>query len=214
MFWKKKTKTPQAKVEKSPDGTESYFVKLVLMGDGAVGKTSLRRNYLGLGFTTEHMMTIGADFAATDKEFEFEMEGGGTKKFKVTFQIWDLAGQSTFTNVRSMYYKGCLGALLVFDRTRPTSFQNIDSWIAEMHKHNKRGKIPLVILGNKADLVEQAKEVVPQSDVDAYLKEVNQKFSTDRFKIEYYDTSALTGKNVEKAFETLTHNIMKNLKAI
>ncbi len=214
MFWKKKSKPPKEVVKKSGDGTENYFVKLVLMGDGAVGKTSLRRNYLGLGFTTEHMMTIGADFAATDKEFEFTGKDGSPKKFKVTFQIWDLAGQSTFQNVRSMYYKGCLGGLLVFDRTRPTSFQNIGGWLDEMYKHNKRGKIPLVLLGNKADLIPEAKEVVSQEEVDKYLEELNKKYATDKFSIKYFDTSALTGQNVEEAFHTLAQNIMKSLGAI
>lgn len=184
------------------------------MGDGAVGKTSIRRNYLGLGFTTEHMMTIGADFAAIDKEFSFQNKEGTDKKFNVTFQIWDLAGQSTFSNVRSMYYKGCFGGLLVFDRTRPSSFENIGQWVDEMQKSNSRGKIPLILLGNKADLVDEAPDVVDQDAVDKYLEELNSKYSTDKFDIHYYDTSALTGQNIDDAFETLTQNILRWLDVL
>lgn len=193
----------------SGDGTENYFIKLVLLGDGAVGKTSIRRNYLGQGFTDEHMMTIGADFAAIDKYFEF-----GEKKFKITFQIWDLAGQSTFNNVRAMYYKGCFGGLLIFDRTRPSSFENIDNWVQEMTKNNTRGNVPLILLGNKADLVETAEEVVSHESVEEYLAKLNKIVEKLPFDIAYFDTSALTGHNIDVAFELLAKNILTWLEVI
>lgn len=209
MFWRKK-KTPKPLNQTSDTkNDESYFFKLVLMGDGAVGKTSLRRNYLGMGFTKEHMMTIGADFAAKDQVFTFD-----SKEFKITFQIWDLAGQNTFSNVRSMYYKGCFGGILVFDRTHPSSFDNIPNWVGEMLKHNNRGKVPLILLGNKYDLIENSEEKVSQEQIDKYIAELNAKFAKEPYKITYYDTSALTGKNVAKAFKTLSTNILVWLKAI
>jgi small GTP-binding protein len=216
VFWKKKSSSNvKPVVQESADGSENYFIKLVLMGDGAVGKTSIRRNYLGLSFTSEHMMTIGADFAAKDKSFEFETQDGSqNRKFNVTFQIWDLAGQSTFQNVRSMYYKGCFGGLLVFDRTRPSSLENIENWVSEMQKSNSRGNIPLILLGNKADLIDTAEEIVPQEDVDNLLKKLNEEYSDESFEITYFDTSALTGKNIEEAFEVLTSNILHWLKVL
>ena len=67
MFWKKKSNAPKTPVQTDESGQENYFLKLALLGDGAVGKTNIRRNYLGQGFTKDHLMTIGADFAAADK---------------------------------------------------------------------------------------------------------------------------------------------------
>lgn len=179
------------------------------MGDGAVGKTNLRRNYLGVGFSEDHLMTIGADFAATDKVFQF-----GEQTFNITFQIWDLAGQSTFSNVRSMYYKGCFGALMVFDRTRPTSFKNITNWMKELKKHNGRGNIPIILLGNKFDLVDTADDVVSMEEINKLIQELNKDSKKDGFEVKYFDTSALTGLNVGEAFQALGETILKWLKVI
>lgn len=210
MFWKKKEKSPpEIRTKASASGDQNYFLKITLLGDGAVGKTNLRRNYLGQGFTQDHLMTIGADFAATEKTFKFD-----DKIFQTTFQIWDLAGQATFSNVRGMYYKGCFGSLMVFDRTRPSSFDNIENWLREMNKNSGRGDIPTILLGNKYDLVDTAEEVVPQEDIDALLIKLNKNAETRGFNIQYFDTSAITGLNVEPAFEALGETILRWLKVI
>ena len=83
-------------------------MKIILAGDGAVGKTSLREQYLGRGFTGQYLQTIGADFALKTDTVAGE---------NVKYQIWDLAGQPRFKTVRSVYYIGAVGALLVFDIT-------------------------------------------------------------------------------------------------
>ncbi len=178
------------------------------MGDGAVGKTSLRRNYLGVGFTEEHILTIGADFAAKSVKYEFN-----GKKYDVTFQIWDLAGQETFNSVRSMYYKGCFGGILVFDRTRPSSFQNLKHWLEELSKHSSRGHVPLIILGNKADLVEDGTGV-PAEEIEDFISNLNKSYSKGKFEVHYLDTSAKTGLNVKEAFDLLGEQVLHWLKAI
>jgi len=209
MFRKKKKSPPTIQKGTGDSGQQNYFLKITLLGDGAVGKTNLRRNYLGQGFTQDHLMTIGADFAATEKTFEF-----GDQTFHVTFQIWDLAGQSTFSNVRGMYYKGCFGSLMVFDRTRPASFQNIGNWLKEMNKNSGRGEIPTVLLGNKYDLVDTAEEVVPMEDINALLADLNKDSEKRGFEITYLDTSALTGLNVDDAFISLGKSILTWLKVL
>ena len=89
-----------------------YNLKIVLAGDGAVGKTSLRRSYLGQGFESNYQQTIGADFAIHEED---------VGSFKVKFIIWDLAGQLVFHQVRKSFYKGTHGALIVCDVTNPAS---------------------------------------------------------------------------------------------
>ena len=201
MFWKKKAKQPPKLETKGT--SNKYFFKLALLGDGAVGKTNLRRQYLGQGFTSDHLMTIGADFAAHDIVLKREDE-----EYQITMQIWDLAGQETFSAVRSRYYRGCFGGLVIFDRTRPASFDNISSWITELVKHSTRGLVPIVILGNKSDLVDSADNVVEEKKVMAYIDKLNEENAESGFKINYYDTSALTGLNVAAAFITLGTEIL------
>lgn len=206
MFWKKKSKSkpPEDVHKEEKGGRDNYFLKLVLLGDGAVGKTNLRRNYLGQGFTKDHQMTIGADFAATDKELAVD-----GKEYNITYQIWDLAGQASFNQVRSMYYRGVFGALMVFDITRPSSFQNIPNWINELEKNSNRGQVPMMILGNKYDLVDTSDKTVKKDQIDALLEELNEDAEEKGFKIEYLNTSALTGLNVDKAFDALGKSIMR-----
>ncbi|MHA2274635.1 MAG: GTP-binding protein, partial [Candidatus Kariarchaeaceae archaeon] len=169
-------------------------MKIVLAGDGAVGKTALRHRYLGEGFQSKYMMTIGADFALK----EVTIDGKAIK-----FQIWDLAGQQRFEVVRSVYYAGCLGALLLFDITRVDSFQNCSKWIKEIWTNNGKGTIPIVLLGNKSDLRDHADNPITSELAQRYADKLSEQTRPKGFHIRYLDTSAKTGLNVPEAFEEL-----------
>ncbi|MFW9994183.1 MAG: Rab family GTPase [Candidatus Odinarchaeota archaeon] len=175
-------------------GKTTFLMKIILAGDGAVGKTSLRERYLGRGFTGQYLKTIGADFA-------LKKETIGDEDLK--FQIWDLAGQQRFQNVRSVYYNGALGALLLFDVTRRDSFENLDLWVEEIWKNNGKGFIPIVVLGNKYDLRDQVPDCIDENEAQNYCKELSKKTKEKGFEIEFLNTSAKTGLNVGKAFQTL-----------
>ncbi|MFW9994575.1 MAG: Rab family GTPase [Candidatus Odinarchaeota archaeon] len=181
-----------------------FFMKLVLCGDGAVGKTALRERFLGKGFSSSYLQTIGADFASIDKEINVPETGSKTVKY----QIWDLAGQLQFQAVRSSYYEGCFGALMVFDLTRPDSFANIPNWIEELWKNSQRGKVPVVLLGNKADLIGQFPEHVTQEAIDSYIEKLNAEVAQYKFTVPYLTTSALTGQNVEEAFKKMGESVL------
>jgi small GTP-binding protein len=163
--------------------------KICLLGDGGVGKTSLRERFLGKGFQSGYILTIGADFAVQDIIVNSE---------QIKFQIWDLAGQQRFSAVRALYYKGSHGAILVFDRTRPESLYNLENWKKELFTNVGR-EIPYIILGNKSDL--------PNSVDDSELKRFIQKSQTEitdiPYEIAYLNTSAKSGLNVEDAFQSL-----------
>ncbi|MFX1536022.1 MAG: GTP-binding protein [Promethearchaeota archaeon] len=167
--------------------------KAVLLGDGAVGKTSLRERFMGKDFTGEYTMTIGADFAAKPVTIEASDK-------KIMFQIWDLAGQPRFEAVRSVYYQGSHGALLVYDVTRRDSFNNTPKWIMECWKNSGRLKVPLVVLSNKSDLRNQFSGCVTEREGRALAKEISKIL---KFPVPYFETSALTGLNVDKAFASL-----------
>ncbi len=201
MFWKKK-KNKKQPPQKRVANTTKYFLKTVILGDGGVGKTNIRRRYIGQNFMADHLMTIGADFAAYETKIEFE-----GKSYNITFQIWDLAGQESFKSVRSMYYKGAFGGVLVFDRTRPISFENIPNWLKELKKNSGKGLVPFIILGNKFDLIDSASEIVPREQIDKYVEELNAEI--DDFDVKFFDTSALTGLNIKEAFNVLGQEILK-----
>jgi small GTP-binding protein len=168
---------------------QKLFLKVILAGEAAVGKTSLRRSYLGEGFITKHLETIGADFASLPKEIY---------DYSVLFQIWDIAGQEIFEKVRMMYYRGTLGALMVFDATKISTLKTLDRWVNELETGTERG-----IVTKRANV--KAKAL-------AYVQDLNKKYKSKGFKIKYYETSAKTGENVQHVFEDLGSGIIDFIK--
>ena len=168
--------------------------KIVLLGDGAVGKTALRTRYLGEGFKKSYSMTIGADFAVK----RVNLDG-----HEIVAQIWDLAGQIRFQSVREVYYQGATGALLVFDITRGETFENIPNWITELLENNNNRVVPMVLIGNKSDLRDE-NSITTESALE-YATELSKWAG---FEIPYFETSALDGSGVEEAFLTLVKNMV------
>ncbi|MFW9855237.1 MAG: Rab family GTPase [Candidatus Thorarchaeota archaeon] len=167
--------------------------KICLLGDGGVGKTSLRERFLGKGFQSGYILTIGADFAVQDLNIDGQ---------QYKFQIWDLAGQQRFSAVRALYYKGSHGAILVFDSSRPESLYNLANWKRELFTNVGR-EIPYILLGNKADLP----NAIDNGALDQFIQTSQEEISDIPFEINYLDTSAKTGLNVTEAFQSLGRTI-------
>lgn len=166
--------------------------KVCLIGDGYVGKTSIRRKYLGSVFKTNYIPTLGVDFA--NKTLEVDDEG-------VLLVIWDIAGQPMFQSLRRRYYEGCAGMILVYSVVDRESFDNSSRWLVEAHGY--LGKLPpLIIAGNKIDLRPSypSDEVVSYEEGRAFSERFSEKMNTPAVFIE---TSALTGENINDAFEAL-----------
>ena len=175
----------------------ALMMKICLIGDGAVGKTSLRRVFIGQHFLKDYLMTVGADFAI--KEISIPSEYDKDVDFK--FQIWDLAGQPRFEEVRPKYYQGVKGAILVFDVTRKDSLENLAKWIAEIDEAVGHSELPYVIIGNKTDIRRKSKSHVSTAQAKRYIEKT--------YNCEYLETSAKTGKNVTKAFELMGNELIK-----
>ena len=173
-------------------------VKIVLLGDYATGKTTLKRSFMGLHLDEKYMSTLGVDLA-THKYLDEEME--------ITFQIWDMGGQKEFKKIRTKQYVGTEGGLLVFDKSRPETFANLTEWLEELNSSIDY-KIPLLILGNKHDLLEYEQNQLFDEQSKNFLSEFKNKFKNIEL-VEYFSTCALTGGNVYDAFLRLGRIIIK-----
>jgi len=166
-----------------------FVFKVVLMGEGSVGKTSIRSKFMGVGFKSEYIKTIGADFAS-----KAIVVGDN----KVHFQIWDLAGQKMYRHVRSSFYSGCKCGFLVFDLTQPETLDSVETWVEEAIEHSGGFVKIFIVLGNKVDLKDQIK--VKQVDIDKLIKKLNE---LKGISVAYLTTSAKTGENISEAFEMM-----------
>lgn len=175
-------------------------LKIVLIGDGGVGKTAIRERYLGKGFKAQYLLTIGADFAMRDDVIRGE---------SIRYQIWDLAGQQRFDAVREVYYKGSVGALLVYDVTRPDSYFNTPKWINELWTNNGRGRVPIVVVANKIDMRELSDDTVSPEQGRIFTERLTKLTKPEGFDCYYIETSAKTGVSIQAAFTLLGENILK-----
>ncbi len=174
-----------------------YLFKIVLLGDGAVGKTSIRRRYMGEGFRTDFLATMGADFAYLQTKVGENV---------IEWQIWDLAGQPAFRSVMKAYYKGSFGALAIYDVTQPKSLDGIKSWIDEVRENAQTfPEIPIVLVANKIDL---------RDDVPISLKTIQGFVKSKELKTAFIETSAKTGENIEEAFSILAKAILEIAKPL
>ncbi len=170
-----------------------YVFKITLIGDGAVGKTSIRNRYMGYAFSTSHMMTLGADFSVVEKKI--------APNEIWRFQIWDLAGQPIFKDVRGRFYNGSMGALVVFDITNKRSFKNCLMWIKELYRFCGRDVAPIILLANKSDL--RNRRSVSMKDAQKYVDILNKGTTSFNITNHLLETSAKSGQNIDIAFEML-----------
>ena len=177
------------KVQKLKIESGEYAYKLILGGDGAVGKTSMVHRFVEDSFQTDYKSTIGTSIMKKECEFE------GLKS-KVRFVIWDLAGQAQFKRVRQSYLAKAEAGVLVYDVTRKETYENINNWYEEIKKVTPT--ISLILVGNKIDLEDQRQVSKEQGEALA-----------EKLEVSYIETSAKTGENIEDAFKMLALQMIK-----
>lgn len=176
--------------------------KLIMIGDGAVGKTSIVRRYLKWGFQERYLPTLGANFYTEKRTYNYDKG-----QLTVKWTLWDISGQPAFSEVRDKYYIGAKGAIVVFDITRKETAENTENWIEEVYKRTKN-KPPVILLGNKVDLRGTEREKVSQNEGKKLAQDLSEQFEVE---IPYLDSSAKTGKNLEEAFKTIAKQISEKL---
>jgi small GTP-binding protein len=163
-----------------------YLFKSIVVGDGGVGKTALTLRFSKGFFTEDYKMTIGVDFHVKTISIDTLEE-----TIKCKLQLWDTGGQERFSSIRPMYYRGSLGAVLVFDLTNYASFEHLPQWIEEV-RANIKSEIPLLLVGNKSDLIDQ--RAVSTEEINNFTRD---------FNLYYMETSAKTGDGVGDCFYIL-----------
>jgi small GTP-binding protein len=165
----------------SDDDNFDFLFKIVVTGDSGVGKTNIITRFTTNEFSTESKATIGVEFGHSEISL-----ADGTQ---IKVQIWDTAGQERFRAITRGYYRGAVGALMVFDITKAASFRNVDKWLHEL-KEYADADIVIMLVGNKSDLKNQREVTTEEA----------KKFA-QKNDLLYIETSALDGNNIKEAFQ-------------
>ena len=169
--------------------TESIF-KVIVIGDPAVGKTSLLTKFATNQFEEKYLPTVGVNIVKEPITIE-------NKNATINLMFWDVAGQPQFYMLHRPYFNGADAAILVFDITRSSTFSNVNNWWQTCIKYGLSG-IPRILIGNKIDLEEERKIILPMAE---HLSE--------KLNAPYFETSALTGENVKMIFQKIGELVYK-----
>ena len=164
--------------------------KLVLLGESAVGKSSLVLRFVKNQFDDFRESTIGAAFLTQT----VALDDGDTVKF----EIWDTAGQERYKSLAPMYYRNANCAVVVYDITQPSSLDKAKQWIRELQRQADPGII-IALAGNKSDL--EPRRAVPKEEAEAYAQELG---------LLFYETSAKTSTNVQELFTAIARALPVN----
>ncbi|CAN8318184.1 unnamed protein product [Cochlearia groenlandica] len=172
------------------EGGEEYLFKIVIIGDSAVGKSNLLTRYARNEFNPNSKATIGVEFQTQSMVIDGK---------EVKAQIWDTAGQERFRAVTSAYYRGAVGALVVYDITRSSTFENVGRWLDELNTHSDT-TVAKMLIGNKCDL----------ESIRAVSVEEGKSLAESE-GLFFMETSALDSTNVKTAFEMVIREIYSNI---
>ena len=170
--------------------TKRITLKIIIIGEPAVGKTSLVKKFVSGQFTKDYRSSIGTNI--------FTKKINLKKKSETTLQLWDIAGQERWVNIRRPYYSGAKGAIIVGDMTRINTFDQIEKfWIPDLTQDCSL--VPIILLANKSDLSNKIEK--------QWIDSLGERINTNSI----FFTSAKTGENVELAFKLIAEQAIKYL---
>ncbi|MFW9914414.1 MAG: Rab family GTPase [Candidatus Thorarchaeota archaeon] len=182
--------------------------KVPLLGEGAVGKTTLVRAFMGGEMTSgEYKGTLGAEIGL--KKLNLTTDKG--EKIECQLQLWDLAGQPAFKAIRGTFYVGSVGAILVYDLSRTETLDKLDEWLKELNTAVAK-PIPIALVGNKKDLRETGKTTLSTSEGKEKASEITQKWSG--FETPFVEASAIRREKADEPFERLAMIIYENVETL
>ena len=168
--------------------TIKYTLKIIVIGEPAVGKTSLVKKFVTGQFTKDYRSSIGTNIFTKEMKLENDIN--------IKIQLWDIAGQERWISMRPSYYAGAKGIIIVGDLTRRNTFTQIEKfWIPDVKKYCSRS--PIILLANKNDLGSELSE----TEINSLEERTN--------PISIIHTSAKTGENVKSAFKIISNEVVK-----
>jgi len=172
-----------------------YIFKIIIIGNNGVGKSSILRSFDNEYFMSNYTSTIGVDFMSkviTLKDYT-----------RIKFQMWDTAGTERFRCIVRNYYRDCVGVIIIYDKTKPNTFHDIQKWYEDLLKNTNipQELLSIVIVGNKIDLTEEIK--VGQANIIDYI---------DTHNIAYIETSAKHRTNIDELFSLMGEIIYKKVQ--
>ena len=168
--------------------TEDIVYKVLLLGDSTVGKTCFLLRYCDKTFQDAHLSTIGLDYRVKTMTLK--------NKKNIKLQIWDTAGQDRFRAITKNYYKGANGIILIYDVTNLQTYENVKNWITQIREETNPNVV-IYLAGNKIDIPEEERAVKTEEG-----KEL-----ADEYKLQFKETSAKDGINVNEVFQELVEKI-------
>ena len=172
----------------SDENLKEIRLKLLIIGDSAVGKTSMLLKYTDNFFPESHLATIGVEFKTKDIQYN---------GYNINLQVWDTAGQERFKSITKSFFRNANGIIFVYDITQKNSFKNVKDWIKDSEANDTGFK--RILVGNKIDL--QNKRQVQLNEVKDWA---------DKKNLEVIEASAKTGANIDKAVMKLIELILQN----
>ena len=169
-----------------------YQFRLILIGDSTVGKSSILKQFKEGEYFSDISLTVGVDFHAKLVRVNGQ---------PIKLQLWDTAGQDKFRAIVKAYYRNAVGGLLVYDITNRDSFLHLDEWLEDAKKHADPQKPVFILVGNKLD--QEKNREVSTRDGQRYA---------DKHGIEFIETSARTGRNIEEVFQQIATTIYNKIK--
>lgn len=170
------------------DDEYDYLFKIVLIGDSGVGKSNLLSRFTRNEFSLESKSTIGVEFATKSIQVDGKI---------IKAQVWDTAGQERYRAITSAYYRGAVGALLVYDIAKHVTYENVERWLKELRDHADQN-IVIMLVGNKSDL--RHLRAVPVEEARAFA---------EKNSLSFIEASALDSTNVESAFQQILTEIYR-----
>ncbi|MEX2689193.1 MAG: Rab family GTPase [Candidatus Njordarchaeia archaeon] len=172
--------------------------KIIIIGDPAVGKTTICNRYLGCPFEHRYISTIGVDFFSKDSIYETH----SGIRVMVSWSLWDIAGQVRFRDIVDQFFKGANSAIVVYDITDRESFENVKNWLQRFW--DVAGEKPAVIVGNKTDLRDKKGQVSTEEG-----KELAEELSKEKgMPFFFVETSAKFGENLDLLFRMLFNAVI------
>ena len=173
---------------------KEFLSKILVIGDGAVGKSCIIRRYVDNEFESTHLQTVGLDF----KLKNIQLDDGNSLKA----QIWDTAGQERFHSITRNYFKNAHGIILIYDVTLIESFHNVKNWIKQIKKEAS-DKVSIILVGNKIDM--ENERVVSNEEGEKIA---------DEYGLKFFECSAKTGVNIEQIFKEVAKKILENFSNV